>query len=72
MILSELRDYIKTHRRAALVDISQHFDVEPEAVRGMVDLWIRKGKVRKLPGGMTCDGCCECGPALVEIYEWTG
>ena len=71
MILSELRDYLKANRRAGLADMALHFNVESGAIRGMLEQWIRKGKVRKLPSGTLCgDGCCKCDPETVELYEW--
>jgi putative ferrous iron transport protein C len=71
MILSELRDYLKDHKRAALFDIALHFDSNPDAIRGMLEVWVKKGRVRKLPQGTSCSGCCECDPSMIEIYEWT-
>jgi hypothetical protein len=73
MILSELRDYLQTHERAALIDLAHHFDTDPNALRGMLAKWVGKGRVAKLPSGTTCGGgCCKCDPATTEIYEWKG
>ena len=33
MILSELRDYMRTHRRVPLIDMANHFDIDPDALR---------------------------------------
>jgi hypothetical protein len=71
MILSELRDYLKANRRAALIDMAHRFDTDPEALRGMLEKWVTKGRVVKLPQGTACSGgCCKCDPATTEIYEW--
>ncbi len=71
MILSELRDYLRHNRRALLVDMSNRFDMEPDALRGMLQKWVNKGKVRKLSGDSACStGCCKCDPATLELYEW--
>ncbi|MEE4638905.1 MAG: FeoC-like transcriptional regulator [Wenzhouxiangella sp.] len=73
MILSDIRDYLQTHRRAALADMSMHFRVEPDALRGMLQKWMTKGRVEKLPAGTPCSGgCCRCNPQSIEIYEWRG
>nr|VFJ57034.1 MAG: FeoC like transcriptional regulator [Candidatus Kentron sp. FW]VFJ63848.1 MAG: FeoC like transcriptional regulator [Candidatus Kentron sp. FW] len=73
MILSELREYLRSNSRAAIIDMAYHFETEPDAIRGMLEHWIRKGKVRKLPEGTGCsDNCHECAPENVEIYEWAG
>ncbi|WP_374090588.1 FeoC-like transcriptional regulator [Methylomicrobium lacus] len=71
MILSDLRNYIREQRRVALLDLANHFDVDAEALRGMLGKWISKGNLRKLPSGTACGGsCCKCDPASIELYEW--
>jgi putative ferrous iron transport protein C len=71
MILSDLRNYLKMQKRVALKDLETHFNVEADALRGMLRLWISKGYVVKLPSGTACaSGCCQCDPALTELYEW--
>ena len=73
MILSELTAYLATRKRAALIDMSHHLGSDPEALRSMLSMLERKGRVRKLPSGTTCGGgCSKCDPAAIEIYEWTG
>ena len=72
MILSEVRDYLQHKGQASLNDIALHFDAEPMAVRGMLDLWIRKGKARKQYITQSCGSSCQaCSPAATEIYIWT-
>lgn len=71
MILSEVRNYLKTHGRASLADLSAHLGSDPDALRGMLQKWIAKGRVRKLLretdlGG----GCCGCSRQSPEVYEW--
>lgn len=71
MILSDLRDYLRAHRRVALADIVTHFNMDADALRGMLGKWISKGKVRKVPLSASCGtSCCQCDAALTEIYEW--
>ena len=71
MILSDIKKYLVMHRRVVLADLVNHFDVEPDAMRGMVDHWIRKGRVRKLQAASACGAtCCKCDPTLTELYEW--
>ncbi|AQU99644.2 FeoC-like transcriptional regulator [Desulfococcus multivorans] len=42
-----------------------------DAVTPMVDLWIRKGKVRKHDSNPGCQkGCCRCDPSSIVTYEW--
>jgi putative ferrous iron transport protein C len=71
MILSDLRSYLKEQRRVALKDMEMRFNIDADALRGMLGTWINKGYVRKLPTGTSCSsGCCKCDPALTELYEW--
>jgi len=72
MILSEIKRYLMKHNRVTLDDLAVHFDTEPDAMRGMLEQWIRKGRVLKselrASCGKTCAGCfCD---STVEIYEW--
>ena len=43
MILAELRQYLSQHKRVALVDLSCHFEIEAEALRGMLNTLEHKG-----------------------------
>ncbi|HIG65974.1 MAG TPA: sugar metabolism transcriptional regulator [Methyloprofundus sp.] len=71
MILSELRDYLKQQHRLSLLEMANHFDIEADALRGMLRKWVSKGKVKQLDLGASCGtGCCKCDPAMTELYEW--
>ena len=71
MILSELRDHLRQRGQASLLELAQHFDAEPEALRGMLEHWIRKGQVRRHQAGGACGGgCTQCDPASLELYQW--
>lgn len=71
MILSDLRDYLRQRGQASLQDMALHFDADPEALRGMLEHWIRKGKVTRQTAKASCgDSCTQCDPATVEIYVW--
>ncbi len=72
MILSDIKHYVQRHQYATLHDLALHFQSEPEAVRGMLEHWIRKGKVRKQNGSCSCKGCTECNPGKMDMYEWIG
>lgn len=71
MILSEVRKYLAEHKRVALTDMVYRFDADAEALRGMLAILERKGKIRKLPPGTACSGGCnKCDVATVEVFEW--
>ena len=71
MILSELRAYLKQKKRVSLNELVIHFNMDADALRGMLGKWISKGKVRQLPVNSACGtSCCKCDPTLTEFYEW--
>lgn len=71
MILTEIKKYLMEKRVASLTDLSVRFNVEPDAMRGMLNQWIKKGRLRQLPRGVKCSRCCgECDSENLEIYEW--
>ncbi len=72
MILSDIRDYIKQRGQCSLSDIALHFDCDADAVRGMLELWVRKGKVEKNSATPSCGTNCQsCDPATTELYSWS-
>lgn len=71
MILSEVRNYLRERSQATLSDIALHFDTDADAVRGMMDVLIRKGKIRRRSATNSCGSSCnQCEPIATEIYEW--
>lgn len=71
-MLSDLRSYLQAHGRAPLTDIALHLQMEPDAVRPLIEKWQRKGKIIKLEGDDNCGGGCnKCDPETIEIYQWS-
>jgi hypothetical protein len=72
-MLSEIKQYMIKHKRVTLGDLSLHFDAEPEAMRGMLTQWIRKGRITKMDLQSCCNKTCSkgCDDSAMEIYEWT-
>ncbi len=71
MILSNVRSYIQQQKRVTLSDLVTHFNVDADALRGMLGKWMSKGKIKRLSANSACGtSCCKCDPALTEIYEW--
>lgn len=75
MILTKIRDYIKDRKVVSLSDLNMHFRTSADEMRGMLEQWIKKGKVVKHePQSGGCHGCssCKCSEdERMEIYEWT-
>lgn len=72
MTPSEVKRYLSERSLASLTDIALHFDLEPDAVRGLLSHWIHKGRVRlhKDEGCGKGGGCGGCGSHSREVYEW--
>lgn len=71
MILAQLRDYLRTRGQASLRDLALHCDADPDAVRGMLEHWVRRGQVSQQALTGACGGgCTRCDQAAVEIYVW--
>ena len=71
MILTQVRDYLKQHRQAPLKDMALTFNMDQQALKPLIEHWIAKGKVEKMPAGTGCQGgCTSCAPETIEIYSW--
>ena len=71
MILTDVRDYLKSRGQAPLRDMALTFGMDPETLRPLIEQWVNKGKVIKLPQGTACGGgCSSCAPQAIEIYQW--
>jgi putative ferrous iron transport protein C len=72
MILSDIKRYLQERKQATLNDIAFHFDVEPAALRPMLELWILKGKVTRIVLQPGCKkGCASCAcDTNMELYSW--
>jgi putative ferrous iron transport protein C len=71
MILSDIKQYLSERGNATLTDISVYFDTDQDAMRGMLEQWIRKGRIRKLSTSTSCSGGCNrCDANNTEIYQW--
>lgn len=69
MILQHLQHYLRTHTKPSLGELANHFQIDADALRGMLNPLIRKGRVRKLTGKQ-CSSCHSCAPESLEFYEW--
>lgn len=75
-MLLDLKTYLQKHRPASMLDLTNHYRIDADALRGMLDHWIRKGRVRRLDlddAHAACPhmgACAACGSACFEVYEW--
>jgi bacterioferritin-associated ferredoxin len=72
VILTDLKAYLVQRRRASIDDIAARFDISADAARGMIEVWIAKGRVRQLNQHLPCGTCGKCESAQSDVYEWVG
>lgn len=70
MIFVDIRNYLRDRGHASLMDIASHCDADPAAVRDMLQVWIRKGRITRQLSANACGGCTQCDPPVTEIYSW--
>jgi predicted ArsR family transcriptional regulator len=71
MLLSRIKEYLSERGQATLADIALHVDAEPDAVKGMLQQWVRKGRVEQRKVEAACGTSCNrCDPAAMELYVW--
>jgi putative ferrous iron transport protein C len=69
-MLMDIKGYLADRGPASLSEIAAKLSTDPDAIRPMLDHWMRKGKVRRSGTATRCHGCTSCAPADVEFYEW--
>jgi hypothetical protein len=71
MMLDRLAAYLQRRGSASLTDIALHLDADESAVRPMLDLLMRKGKVIAIDPSRGCgSGCGQCASAEKASYAW--
>lgn len=72
MILTDIQTYLAEHHQVALIDLENHFHLDANVLRGMLQKLIHKGRVRKLEMNQKCGHCNDCAPDCLELYQWLG
>lgn len=71
MILSDIGRYVQEHHQVSLKQIAVHFNAQPDAVRGMLEIWVNKGKISRQMATASCGSTCQqCDTGNTEIYVW--
>lgn len=71
MILRDIKNYLQQRKQASLTDIALHLDADPMAVEGMLEQWIRKGKVHRTTLTTSCGSSCnQCDSEETALYVW--
>ncbi|WP_275100019.1 FeoC-like transcriptional regulator [Sedimenticola hydrogenitrophicus] len=70
-MLSRIKHYLHNRGPVCLSDIALHLGSTPDAARGMLETWMRKGRVTRRTIESGCGTSCgKCRPDDTELYEW--
>ena len=70
MILAQLKAHLAARGPVAVAGLAARFEVEPAAMRAMLEQLMRRGLVRPVPAGEACGGCTKCDADGLEFYAW--
>ncbi len=70
MILSDIQKFIFDNKRASIADLKIHFRMDSDALRGMLNRLVQKGRICKMEEAKKCGGCSSCADDATEIYVW--
>ncbi|MDH3597287.1 MAG: FeoC-like transcriptional regulator [Rhodospirillales bacterium] len=59
MILAQLKAHLAARGPVAVAGLAARFEVEPAAMRAMLEQLMRRGLVRPVPAAEACGGCTE-------------
>lgn len=75
MILSDLKDYLRSHEQVSLRDVAVRFDVSEAAAAGMLEHWERKGMLKRIDNPSCANvcghDCASCPMQCSALYRWT-
>ncbi len=70
-MLADIKQCLRAQHMVSLFDLTKRFNVQPDALRDMLDILIRKGQVRKCTKTPQCGTQCQkCSVLFTELYEW--
>jgi putative ferrous iron transport protein C len=71
MGLLDIKRYMQQVKMASLKGLSLHFNREPQLLRQLLQVWMRKGCIKQCKRTDRCGTSCgKCDVLLTEIYEW--
>lgn len=68
MLLMDIRDFLQARQGASLGELCRHFRLPESAMQGMLEQWMRKGRVVR----MRAPCASQCGQCVAESewYRW--
>lgn len=74
MILLDVKRYIREHQQVSAEDLKNRFDVDDQALDGLLDPLIHQGHVQVIDSdGETCSSgaCSSCSASAKLMVYWT-
>lgn len=70
-MLLQLRDFIRKSKVVSTQQLSREFHIDLSALQPMLDLWEKKGAIKKCQEKANCGSACfKCKPKQLEYYEY--
>jgi hypothetical protein len=69
-MLSQLKAHLVERGPVAVGGLANRFEVEPAAMRAMLEHLMRRGLVRRMAAGQACGSCTRCDVHVQELFEW--
>lgn len=72
-MLLQIRDYVVREGVVSTQQLTREFHLELSALQPMLDLWVRKGLIRKVEENNKCQSSCfKCRAHSPQFYEKCG
>ena len=69
-MLLQIRDYILSEKVVSTQQLSREFQVDFSALKPMLDLWEKKGLIKKCQEQAHCQSSCfKCTQQSIEYYQ---
>ena len=71
-MLSDICTFVRERQRVSLYELALHFDTDEGLLEGMMQHWLRKGRIKQLitPPCQTACGGCDAGARAGVLYCW--
>jgi hypothetical protein len=72
-MLHDIQKFLELNGQLSLRELALHFQMEPDAIEPMLDLLIRKARIRRIDfscsSGRSCSSCSCVSRSDVLLYE---
>lgn len=70
-MLFALRDHMKKVQIASLTQLAREFSINTEALRPMLDIWVKRGVISIVSTAKSCSQPCHgCGEVTGTYYQY--